>query len=118
MSYKYERQHGIKDCGVTCLYNIIKYYNGNISMSKLRRLTKTNENGTNVYNIVNASNSLGLKAEAYKCEFNDLSNVKLPIIAHIKLDNKFDHFVILEKINNEKIIKLLLVFQQRLLLLS
>ena len=42
MSYKYERQHGIKDCGVTCLYNIIKYYNGNISMSKLRRLTKTN----------------------------------------------------------------------------
>lgn len=104
MSYKYERQHGIKDCGVTCLYNIIKYYNGNISMSKLRRLTKTNENGTNVYNIVNASNSLGLKAEAYKCEFNDLSNVKLPIIAHIKLDNKFDHFVILEKRNNEKII--------------
>ena len=104
MSYKYERQHGIKDCGVTCLYNIIKYYNGNISMSKLRRLTKTNENGTNVYNIVNASNSLGLKAEAYKCEFNDLSNVKLPIIAHIKLDNKYDHFVILEKINNKKII--------------
>ncbi len=104
MSYKYERQHGIKDCGVTCLYNIIKYYNGNISMSKLRKLTKTNENGTNVYNIVNASNSLGLKAEAYKCEFNDLSNVKLPIIAHIKLDNKFDHFIILEKINNEKII--------------
>lgn len=104
MSYKYERQHGIKDCGVTCLYNIIKYYNGNISMSKLRKLTKTNENGTNVYNIVNASNSLGLKAEAYKCEFNDLSNIKLPIIAHIKLDNKFDHFVILEKINNEKII--------------
>ena len=42
-------------------------------MSKLRRLTKTNENGTNVYNIVNASNSLGLKAEAYKCEFDDLS---------------------------------------------
>lgn len=104
MSYKYERQHGIKDCGVTCLYNIIKYYNGNISMSKLRRLTKTNENGTNVYNIVNASNSLGLKAEAYKCEFNDLSKVKLPIIVHIKLDNKYDHFVILEKINNEKII--------------
>lgn len=104
MSYKYERQHGIKDCGVTCLYNIIKYYNGNISMSKLRRLTKTNENGTNVYNIVNASNSLGLKAEAWKCEFNDLSNVKLPIIVHIKLDNKYDHFVILEKINNEKII--------------
>ena len=104
MSYKYERQHGIKDCGVTCLYNIIKYYNGNISMSKLRRLTKTNENGTNVYNIVNASNSLGLKAEAYRCEFNDLSNVKLPVIAHIKLDNKYDHFVILEKINNEKII--------------
>lgn len=104
MSYKYERQHGIKDCGVTCLYNIIKYYNGNISMLKLRRLTKTNENGTNVYNIVNASNSLGLKAEAYRCEFNDLSNVKLPIIAHIKLDNKYDHFVILEKINNKKII--------------
>ena len=65
MRHKFVRQQGIKDCGVTCLYNIIRYYKGNISIDKLRNLTKTDENGTSIYNIVEASNKLGLKSNAY-----------------------------------------------------
>ena len=52
MRNKFVRQQEIKDCGVTCLYNIIRYYKGNISIDKLRNLTKTDENGTSIYNIV------------------------------------------------------------------
>ena len=77
----YIKQDGIKDCGITCLYNIIKFYKGNISIEKLRELTNTNENGTSIYNLINASNKLGLEAKAYECELNDLSNVDFPIIA-------------------------------------
>ena len=104
MSYKYIKQEGLKDCGLYCLYNIIRYYKGSIDINKLRELTKTNSNGTNVYNIVNASNNLGLISRAYKCELNDICSLKLPAIAHLKLENNYNHFVIIDKIIDDEII--------------
>lgn len=104
MRHKFVRQQGIKDCGVTCLYNIIRYYKGNISIDKLRNLTKTDENGTSIYNIVDASNKLGLKSNAYMCKYNSLNKISWPFIAHIKLDEKYDHFVIIKNIKKDKII--------------
>ncbi len=103
MSHKYIKQDGLKDCGVCCLYNIIKYYGGSIDIDKLRIYTKTDDNGTNVYNIILASNKLGLNAEAYKCELDDLCSLKLPIIAHMVIDN-CNHFIIIDKIVDDNII--------------
>lgn len=104
MSHKYIKQDGLKDCGVCCLYNIIKYYGGSIDIDKLRIITKTDSNGTNIYNMVLASNELGLNAEAYKCELNDLCSLKLPIIAHIRIDNSCYHFVIIDKIALDELV--------------
>ena len=101
---KYVLQENIKDCAVACLYNIIKYYKGNINMDKLRKKLGTNKEGTSVYDIVKVSNELGLEASAYECELNDLCDLKLPVIAHIRVDNKFDHFVIIDKIIDDEII--------------
>ena len=99
---RYVKQEGIRDCGITCLYNIIRYYNGDVSIEKLRELTHTNENGTSIYNLIEASNSLGLNAKAYKCNLNDLANLEFPMIAYIKLNN-FYHFVILKDIEMDNI---------------
>lgn len=104
MRHKFVRQQGIKDCGVTCLYNIIRYYKGNISIDKLKNLTKTDENGTSIYNIVEASKKLGLKSNAYMCKYNSLNKISWPFIAHIKLDEKYDHFIIIKNIKKDKII--------------
>lgn len=101
---KYVLQENVKDCAVACVYNIIKYYNGNINMDKLRELLNTNKEGTSVYDIVKVSNELGLYTNAYECELNDLCDLKLPIIAHIKVDCKFDHFVIIDRIIDDEII--------------
>lgn len=100
---RYVKQVGLRDCGVCCLLNIIRYYKGNISIDKLREMTNTNENGTSIYNLVKASNKLGFKSKAYKCDINDLHNVKFPIIGYIKLNN-FDHFVIINNIDIDKIV--------------
>lgn len=104
MSHKYIKQEGLKDCGVCTLYNIIKYYGGSIDINKLRELTKTDSNGTNIYNMVNAANNLGLISKAYKCELNDLCSLKLPIIAHLQFENNYYHFVIIDKIIDDKLI--------------
>ncbi len=99
---RYVKQEGIRDCGITCLYNIIRYYKGNVSIEKLREMTHTNENGTSIYNLMEASKTLGLEAKAYKCELNDLSNLEFPIIAYIKLNN-FYHFIIIKDIDLDNI---------------
>ena len=99
---RYVKQEGIRDCGITCLYNIIRYYKGNVSIEKLRELTHTNENGTSIYNILETSKTLGLDAKAYRCDLNDLANLEFPIIAYLKLD-KYYHFVIIKDIDIDKI---------------
>ncbi len=103
MRHKYNKQQGEKDCAVSCLYNIIKHYKGYISMEKLRCMLNTDKSGTSVYDITLVSNKLGLISDAYKCEINDLCNLKLPVIAHIKVDKKYEHYVIIDKIKDDRL---------------
>ena len=100
---RYVKQDGIRDCGICCLLNIIRYYGGNIDIEKLRKITYTNENGTSIYNLVRISNSIGFNSKAYRCNINDLYSQTLPLILYIKLNN-FNHFVILTKIESDRII--------------
>ncbi len=101
MKVKYIGQQGIKDCAVSCLYNIIRYYKGNISMDSLREMLNTDDSGTSVYSIVEVSKKVGLVSNAYKCEINDLCNLKLPLIAHIKVEGKYEHYIIIDKIKDD-----------------
>ena len=100
---RYIKQDGIRDCGICCLLNIIRYYGGNIDLEKLRKLTYTDENGTSIYNLVRVSNSIGFNSKAYKCNISNLYSQTLPLILYIKL-NDFNHFVILTKIESDRII--------------
>ncbi len=96
-------QQDFKDCGVCSLLSVIKYYNGYVSMEKLRVDTLTNMEGTNALNIINASKSYGFDAYGIKCDnICDLENIIMPAIAHVVLDN-LNHFVVIYKISNNKI---------------
>lgn len=100
---KYVLQQDSKDCAVSCLFNIIKHFGGNIDINKLNKMLNTNKNGTSIYDIVNTSSKLGINANSYKCELNDLHNLNYPLIAVLKIDNKYDHFVIIDKIVDYKV---------------
>lgn len=99
---RYVKQEGLVDCGICCLYNIIRYYKGNMDIEKLRRLTNTNENGTSIYNLINVSNKIGFLSKAYKCKISDLYGLSFPLIALIKINN-INHFVIIDNVLNEYI---------------
>lgn len=99
---KYIKQEGIRDCGVCCLFNIIRYYKGYINIEELRKRTNTNENGTSIYNLVKTSNELGFNSKAYRCDINDLHSLTTPFIAYIKL-NGYNHFVIIKEIDIDRI---------------
>lgn len=100
--YPFVKQEGLKDCGVSCLLMIVRYYKGNLSIERLRDLTRTNKNGTSAYNLVNVSNQIGFDAHGIKCELSDFNNIVLPCICHVVMDNSYKHFVVVYEVNFEK----------------
>ena len=106
--YPFIKQEGLKDCGVSCLAMIIKYYDGYISLEKLRILTKTTRDGVNAYNLCEGAKEIGFEAYGVKTSLNSLKEEKLllPCIAHVIINN-FQHYIVIYKINYKK--KFLLV---------
>ena len=95
-------QDDLKDCGVCSLLSIIKFYNGNVSREYLRELTKTTKEGVSALNILRASRELGFESYGIKGKLKDLNQNILPAIAHVIIDNKYPHFVVVYKIDYKK----------------
>ena len=103
MSDKYcVLQDDSKDCGVCSLLSIIKYYHGNVSKEYLRELTKTTKDGVSALNILLASRELGFEAYGIKGKLKDLHKEILPVIAHVIVNKKYPHFVVVYKIDYKK----------------
>ena len=95
-------QDDLKDCGVCSLLSIIKYYNGNISKEYLRELTKTTKEGVSALNILRASREIGFESYGIKGKIKSLNGPVLPAIAHVIIDGKYPHFVVIYKIDHKK----------------
>ncbi len=98
------KQKDRKDCGVCALLSVIKYYHGYVPLEKLRLETFTNKEGTTAYHLIKAAQKYGFDATGIKA--TDIYNPQLiwPAIAHFRLANGLEHFVVIYKINNKKII--------------
>lgn len=95
------RQEDEADCGACCLLSVIKYYNGFIPLEYVKVDTLTTKEGTTFYNLKVAAEKYGFEVSGKK-EF-DLSKIKLPAIAQIKINN-FYHFVVIVKLDKDTII--------------
>lgn len=98
--------HGVKqqnqrDCSVACLATVIKYFGGNISIFKLRKLIKIDNQGGTIFGILEASKVIGLESEALQGNLDELitelklGNIQFPAIAHIITLEGISHFVVL-----------------------
>ncbi len=65
-------------------------------------MCKCDNRGVSALNLVNASKKLGFNARGLKCEINDLNKIKLPAICHVTINKSYNHYVVLNKINNNK----------------
>ena len=102
MKIKKVLQTDLKDCGVSCLLAILKYYSGYATREYLREITKTTYDGVSVYSLVECAETLGLEAKALKGDIVNIKN-KTPFIAHILKDNKLGHFVVVCEVNDKTI---------------
>jgi len=97
-------QDDLKDCGISCLLSIIRYYHGDVSKEYLRELTKTTKDGVNAYYLIKAAQELGFNTKALKGDIKLLAKSDFPLIAHTIINNSYQHFVVIYEITNNKVI--------------
>ncbi len=105
MKYICIKQHDITDCGAACLATIAKQNGLKLSISKIREVAGTDQQGTNVYGVIKAAEQLGFLAKGVKGDQAAFfSEFPLPCIAHVVVDGSLLHYVVIHKITKKKII--------------
>ena len=97
----YVRQIAERDCGISCLSSIIKYYGGYVKREYLREITNTTREGVSLYSLKEGCIKLGFEAKAIQSDIKLLEK-EVPFIAHILKDN-LGHFVVISKITKKYI---------------
>ena len=92
------------DCGVACLLSIVQYYNGTNSLEKLRELSGTTKQGTTLLGLFQAANKIGFHAEGNQADIQALMEHNKPIILHVVIENRLQHYVVCYGFKNDKFI--------------
>ena len=100
--YPFEKQIGLKDCGVASLKMIIKYYGGDYPIENLRMLTNTSKSGTSAYDLIEGAKKIGLDSAGYEVKLEDIDSKILPVIAYTVIDKIYQHYVVIYEINYKK----------------
>ncbi len=95
------KQHDPFDCGAVCLASICAYYQLQIPIARVRQYANTDKKGTNILGLVEAAKKLGFNAKGVRGTFENLSELPLPAIAHIKAQGKFPHFVVIFSVSRK-----------------
>lgn len=82
------------DCGIVCLYSLIKYYGGIDTIEHLRRISGTNKSGTTLLGLYQAAIQTGFKAEGCEADTEALIQHKAPVILHVVIDSYLQHYII------------------------
>ncbi|MBR5662568.1 MAG: ATP-binding cassette domain-containing protein [Bacilli bacterium] len=99
------KQHDITDCGPACLLSVIIYYGGYVPLSMIRENSFTDKTGTSAYNLIKCAEKYGLTGSGMKVSnIKNISDDKLPCIAHARTKNGLNHFVTIYEINKEYIL--------------
>jgi ABC-type bacteriocin/lantibiotic exporter with double-glycine peptidase domain len=97
------KQRDLTDCGVACLA-IASHYNLRLSVARIRQLSGTDQSGTTVFGLVQASKQLGFVAKAVRANVDQLSSeVAFPAIAHVTLREDFFHYVVVLKVRKDRV---------------
>jgi len=82
------------DCGVGCLQSLVRYYGGEISLEKLREKSGTSKTGTTLLGLYQCAKEIDFEAEGCEANINALIEHGEPVILHVLIDQKYEHYVI------------------------
>jgi ABC-type bacteriocin/lantibiotic exporter with double-glycine peptidase domain len=94
ISKQFVKQHGEYSCGLACLASITNYYGGSITQQELMRSSGTTLNGTSMLGLYQAATKIGFEARGFEAEISHLKELKDPVILHVVIDEKREHFIV------------------------
>ncbi|MFZ5939213.1 MAG: peptidase domain-containing ABC transporter [Bacteroidota bacterium] len=98
------RQRDVSDCGAACIASVAAFYHLQLPVSSIRQVAGTDQKGTNVLGLVKALNRFGFQAKGVKGSLSALPGVPLPAIAHVVLDNRLLHYLVIYRVTGSKVI--------------
>lgn len=97
------KQHDITDCGAACLASVATHYKLQLPIARIRQYAGTDKKGTNVLGMIEAAEKLGFEAKGVRGEWESLSKIPKPAIAHIVVRKQLQHFVVIYKVTDTHI---------------
>lgn len=88
------QQQDQSDCGVVCMQTILKYYESNFSLEKLREYSGTSKQSTTMLGLMQCGNKIGLDVKGYESSIEALKENKTPAILHTVFDDKLQHYIV------------------------
>ena len=74
-----------------------------MSLDRLGGYTNTTRDGTDAYHLIEGAKKIGLNAKGVKCDIEYLRKLNTPLIAHIIIENRYQHFIVVYKINKKSV---------------
>jgi NHLM bacteriocin system ABC transporter peptidase/ATP-binding protein len=87
------------ECGAAALAMILAYYKTFVPLEELRIKCGVSKGGSKASNIVKAARTYNMEAKGFRCEIPALEGMEMPLIIFWE----FNHFVVLEGIENGKV---------------
>ena len=103
-------QHDEKDCGAACIAMVARFHGLNLPLVECRELIKVDNDGANMFGIIQGAAKIGLSAEALEGSWEELNDellsgtIQCPFIARIITEDMFEHFVVVYKITDKAVI--------------
>lgn len=94
--FRYRAQVDERDCGTACLAMVAKTYGHDVSIAKIRRLAKTNLEGSTALGLKKAAERMNFDVKAIRADmtlFEKDNQIPFPFIVHVQ---KPDHGQLLE----------------------
>jgi ATP-binding cassette subfamily B protein len=88
------------DCGAACLSMILRYYGKHVSINRLRDLANVSREGSTLYSVAEAAETLGFQSRGIRASFEHLDKVELPAIAHWE----GFHYIVLYEVTPHRVV--------------
>lgn len=104
--YQCVQQENETDCGAACIATICLFYGKNIDISSVGKLAHVDRYGANMLGLQAAAQKLGFDAEGLSGTYEEFisSDLTLPCIAHIIIDDSLEHFVVVFEVSDNTLI--------------
>ena len=86
-----------KDCGPTCIKIIAKHFKRTLSIQELRSLSETTREGSSLFNLSDAAESIGFRTLGVKVSYDEFKKAVFPCIVHWNNN----HYVVVYKIKKD-----------------